>query len=700
MRNRTFVIPSRLLAATLFFSSWSVSVIAEEEFDVLGELSLEDLLNIEVETATKTAEKSSLSPAIMTVVTSQDIDNYGYSSVAEALSHVASFVDNYDLAVHNFGVRGINSGVRSGSRTIKFMIDGQAIAFRSTSQNFIDKELIPMDMIERIEVVRGPVSALYGANAFLGVVNIVSKSGAKLAENGGSVGLKLSSTSNAGSGYTASATYGRNNDTWDYSIGMSASDEDRSDIALPRRSPAYESISMQQSASDDSEPLSLYARSKYQIDETSSIKMSGHYQQLSVDNPFSDINPLQPEGATKIALGNMYFRTDYDIALSENVTAHAFMVYSQGETLDKDKIEVGAESFFLERRFGYDGFDIGAEMFVTFREKDSLLVGFDSKRDNQKVETFTRVDRLTGDRTELNPARDETLTDIGLYAQYLMQVKENWRAVAGFRLDDDSVIGQQSSARLGVVGQLSNDIILKVLAGSSFQAPSPELLYRTAVQAGDIIGNSDLSAQKAETLEVSVAMPLSNFIHMTLTYFNTKVDELVVFESDGSNLFANNSSGSTTDGLEVELRMLWQGINAYFNYTWQETEREHNPFSLFVLEQRKDGELYPEQAANLGMSYFWKEPQINLSWNNRWVGKRDASSLNVLFINQNYELDSYLDSTLTISTDRFSMLQDKKGTLRLQFKDMFDSNYVNPGFGGIEFPSLGRQVLLSFEQRF
>jgi len=131
----------------------SFSVMADnggetDELDELFDISLEDLLNVTVEPATKTAEKSSLSPAIMTVVTAQDISNYGYNNVSEALSHVASFIDNYDLAVHNFGVRGINSGVRSGSRTIKFMIDGQSIAFRSTSQNFIDNELVPMDLIE------------------------------------------------------------------------------------------------------------------------------------------------------------------------------------------------------------------------------------------------------------------------------------------------------------------------------------------------------------------------------------------------------------------------------------------------------------------------------------------------------------------------------------------------------------------------
>ena len=55
------------------------------------------------------------------------------------------------------------------------MINGQVIAFRSDSTNYLGPELISMQSIERIEIVRGPGSALYGANAFLGVVNIITK---------------------------------------------------------------------------------------------------------------------------------------------------------------------------------------------------------------------------------------------------------------------------------------------------------------------------------------------------------------------------------------------------------------------------------------------------------------------------------------------------------------------------------------------
>lgn len=689
-----------LLGCGLFTMALSTQLHAgeDEEIEKIFNLSIEELFNIVVEVATKTREKSSLSPAIMTVITDLDIANYGYQSVSEALQHVAGLVDNHDLAMHNFGVRGINSGVRSGSRTIKFMIDGQAVAFRATSQNFIGKELIPMDLVERIEVIRGPASALYGANAFLGVVNVVTKSGEKLKNQGSAVAVRYNNINAAGDGYDIALSTGNKKDNWRYAFGVSTGSDDRTGIALPRRSPAYARFDNHQSIRDKSEPLSAYFKSDYRMVDGHRLGFSLHYQQLDVDNPFSDINALQNTGHSHVGLENLFARLDYDIEIGSRVNAHLFATYSNGDTMGSDRVEVGADSFYLDRRIGFDGVDFGAEMFIKFRENDTLLLGFDTKRDSQKLESFTRVDRITNERMPLNPNRDKAFTDTGVYLQYVAQINQDWKGVLGYRIDDDSVIGQQSSARIGVVGQLPHDIVLKVLAGSAFQAPSPELLYRDAVQAGDIIGNPDLDAQKASTVELSIAAPVNEYWHLSATYFDTTVDDLVVFESDASNLFAKNTVGSQTKGFEFEARLLWQGVNSYFNFTHQNTSRERNPLSLYVLEYRPDGELFPENMANLGISYQWEK--WRLSWQTRWVGAREASTQNVLVANQFYRLGSYSTSNLSISTKAFSLLDGKEATLRFQLTDVFDNKHVDPGFGGIDFPSLGQRYSVTFEQRF
>ncbi len=121
--------------------------------------------------------------------------------------------------MHNFGVRGINAGLRAGSRIIKFMINGQPAHFRATSQSFIGSELIAMDLIERIEIIRGPVSALYDANAFVGVVNIITREADYFLQQGGQIRAAASLAPHAGHACEAELTNG-GGEHWNYLWGI------------------------------------------------------------------------------------------------------------------------------------------------------------------------------------------------------------------------------------------------------------------------------------------------------------------------------------------------------------------------------------------------------------------------------------------------------------------------------------------------
>src|SRR6187399_2480870 len=139
------------------------------------ELDLVKLLNVQVSTASKTAESLDEAPAVITVVTRADIQRWGYQSVAEVLQHTVGFYLTDDHILPNVGVRGMTGGLGAESGVIKVMIDGRSVAYRTTSGNWLGVELIPLDSIAQIEIIRGPASALYGADAFLGVVNIITQ---------------------------------------------------------------------------------------------------------------------------------------------------------------------------------------------------------------------------------------------------------------------------------------------------------------------------------------------------------------------------------------------------------------------------------------------------------------------------------------------------------------------------------------------
>lgn len=148
----------------------------EQRNEVLEDVDLLRLLDVEVSTATKTLETLDDAPAIMTAITAEEIRRWGYESVGEVLRHVIGFYLVDDHIQPNAGVQGMTGGLGAESSGIKVMIDGRSVAFRTTSGNWLGTELVPLSAIKQIEVIRGPASALYGADAFLGVVNIITLS--------------------------------------------------------------------------------------------------------------------------------------------------------------------------------------------------------------------------------------------------------------------------------------------------------------------------------------------------------------------------------------------------------------------------------------------------------------------------------------------------------------------------------------------
>src|SRR4051794_1627606 len=178
----------RGLVGVAFFlvAWWPVAGEAAEpsggDFEGIDLVSLLDT-PASVWTATKTEQKTSEAPAVITTITREQIAVWGYRSVAEVLSHLLGFYVVDDHTSPNLAIRGISGGLYADSSIIKVLIDGHAISFRSTSGNGLGPELIPLSAVDRLEIVRGPASALYGADALLGVVNIRTRKGKTV--NGG-----------------------------------------------------------------------------------------------------------------------------------------------------------------------------------------------------------------------------------------------------------------------------------------------------------------------------------------------------------------------------------------------------------------------------------------------------------------------------------------------------------------------------------
>src|ERR1051325_5522592 len=148
----------------------------------LTELPLEALMDIEVPTvygASKFEQKATEAPSSITVISSDEIKRYGYRTLADVLQSVQGFHVSYDRNYAFLGTRGINLG--DFNSRVLLLVDGHRVNNNLTDGAFIDTAFIlDVDLIDRVEIVRGPGSVLYGNNAFFGVINVVTRNGAQL----------------------------------------------------------------------------------------------------------------------------------------------------------------------------------------------------------------------------------------------------------------------------------------------------------------------------------------------------------------------------------------------------------------------------------------------------------------------------------------------------------------------------------------
>ncbi len=138
------------------------------------EMSLEELMEVKVVTAARVPERIAEIPAGVVLITREDIETYGYATLTEILENIPGLysIDDYAEFGGNFGVRGFWSGIHNDN--IIILVNGVSQVNDIFSNYPLSGILVPVEAIERIEVIRGPMSVVYGNGAFYGVINIIT----------------------------------------------------------------------------------------------------------------------------------------------------------------------------------------------------------------------------------------------------------------------------------------------------------------------------------------------------------------------------------------------------------------------------------------------------------------------------------------------------------------------------------------------
>lgn len=166
----------RAIAALCCVLSLIGTVFAQNPSDQdLMALSIEELTKVKVYSASRHLESTRQAPSAVTVITAEEIRNYGWRTLADVLRTVRGFYTAYDRDFSYIGVRGFQRSGDYNSR-ILLLIDGHRLNDNVFDSAQIGSEFpLNLDLVDHIEIVRGPSSSLFGSNAVFGVINVVTR---------------------------------------------------------------------------------------------------------------------------------------------------------------------------------------------------------------------------------------------------------------------------------------------------------------------------------------------------------------------------------------------------------------------------------------------------------------------------------------------------------------------------------------------
>jgi iron complex outermembrane receptor protein len=524
----------------------------------LKAMDVEELMHLDVPTvyaASRREQKITEAPSSVTIVTKDDIKFEGYRTLADLLQGVRSFYVTSDRDYGHIGARGVNRPGDWGGRVL-ISIDGHRLNEPLFDSAFNQTDFIlDMDMIERVEVIRGPGSALYGNNAFFAVINVITRKGADLN------GAEVSGSYGSFDAYSGRMSYGnRFNNGVEFLVSGTYFDSQGNKRLYY---PEYAGVNGGIAENSDG-------------DNFSSALLNASYKDFSLQGAWVDRTKHVPSAPLGSLFGDPRYKT---------IDERSYVDFKYQHEFDNDW-EVMARVYYDYYRFdGVYPFDYmdpanpgvtlnldyargdwaGTEWQVnkTLFEKLRLTGGVEYKHD---------ID-LTQKNSDLSPPAtyvDITTSHdvIGTYAQAEYSILTNLILNAGVRYDHFSAFGDTVNPRGAIIYSPLVESTFKFIYGQAYRAPNE---FENSYNA---TGYKHVGALKPETVqsyELVYEQGLPGHLRFTAVAFHEHIKDLIEQEPDQTDglIFWSNVASADTDGFELELERRWlSGVRARASYTF------------------------------------------------------------------------------------------------------------------------------------
>jgi len=699
-----------------------------------GDINLEALLRLKVVTASGgVAEESDLAPANVYTILGSEIADHDWRSLADILANVPGMYIVDDYVSYNVSVRGASGGLRAGTRVIKVMINGVDINFRPDSNALIGPEFIPVEMIDRVEIARGPLSALYGANAFLATVNVITIAPERLAGELAARGLvrPVSGQTRFGYGGTGLAM-DKINDWLQLMLGASHDRVDRGGLTVEQTFPTQNMMNAplgQRSGTDLSRPLNVFGRMTATTRRFGETSLQGGLQQMDSNGQFQLNSVLS---GSRFAIRNVWASAQHHASWTDMVSTQAMVGVSHGAPTGSEQLyrtpspasldqnpgpEFGLPISYFTRNFGYTAADATAAVTVQPRTNLRFSGGVDGSYEEHQTlyysEHFLRSDdpfHMPGDVLVYNgdpvPVPEVTVKKVAPNLHAMYSPLPRIRLYADGRLDWSNLFPVQYSWRAAAGWRILPNLVVKAIAGHAFQTPSTVFLYAyPGFGTGeDIQGSKNVRAasalvpQTVQSGELVLNYISGDRLSVNVAGYLQSVKDQIAFQQDlGGTFYAQNEGTSTSYGAEMNVTARVWRLEPYARLSKQWFE---NSFQV-GMGPAVPPPLVPSYWGMGGVRFSLPVPRLmfDVSW--KVVGERGASQSNIAANgNNSYALPRYNSLNAAASVVLTPLGRTHETRLTLSGRNLLNEKYFEPGFGGIDIPGMGLTILLNATQSF
>ena len=538
-------------------------------------LSLEELLDTKVYSASKYEQKVAEAPSSIVVISADEIRRYGYRSLMDVLATLPGFYVVGHGNYSSLGVRGFSPPGNANSR-ILLQVNGHALNSNIDDSAPLDDTFpIDMDLIDRIEIVRGPSSSLYGADAFFAVVNVITRTGknqgALASMEGGSLGTYKETVAygvdHHGTQALFSETYNLTNapgqlDSIADPVGSThARDQGRRLFMLA----SSHNFTLQGAVSnvDQRNPeLTTWCGSCHQTDSRSN-SLRG-YADLQYDHPIGS----RMEVTARAYYDSLAHHGGYNDLRGCSETA------CHGSPYDHDISHGdwgGAELKLTKRFLAGHRVTVGTEYRDNFRQdQQNWIDGYVSTHGASTSTSDTFVDY----------ARTSHLW--GIYGEAELHLLRNLILNLGVRNDRYNYVEAKTNPRAALIYNPRQSTTLKLLYGTAFRPPSFSEMYYAdmASTSAPLLRPETIRTEEAvfeQKLGKHTTIDASGFYNLIGNYIEQQTN--IINGGQDQTTFVN--SKATAKGLEVELKSkLRSGLEGEMSYTFQDVRNPLNDASL------------------------------------------------------------------------------------------------------------------------